>query len=200
MNGHSGQTETTFSVQLGGILLPDEVKKLIEAQLRSVVLGEIARTDMGAQITTEPLGRSSERWKPGEILGFVVRAGMRAGGAMAERFARPATFAPSLLYTPPDHVQLAMQLLGGKQGSAADAVDTLYSRPDFREATISVSRLLVTALSRDEHAVHALDQLTGGSLHADPQLERNPILIGGLAVGGALAVGFILGAAINKHK
>ena len=200
MNRPTAQTETTFSVQLGGILLPDSVKKQIEAQMRSVVLGEVAKTDLGAQITTEPLARSSERFTRGEILGFIVRAGTRAAGTLAERSAMSGIAAPSLFYTLPDHVQKALQLLGGTQGPTAEALETLYSRPDFREATISVSRLLAVALSRDEHAVHALDELTGGALHGDSQVERNPVLIAGLAVGGALAVGFILGAVINKPK
>ena len=200
MNKLTDQTDTMFSVQLGGILLPDELKKRLEAQLRSTVLAEIAKTDLAAEISTEPLNPSTNRFRPGEILGFVIRGSQRLSGTLPERFSRPASSNPSLLYTLPDHIQHALSFFGPGRALSAEALETLYSRPDFRETTVSVSRLLAVALSRDEHAIRALDELTGGALHPDEQAERNPVLIAGLAVGGALAVGFILGAVINKPK
>ncbi len=194
-------TNTTFSIQLQGILLPDDVRERLESQLRSVVLSEIAKTDLGQEISVRPLPASPERiFSHGNpILGFIAQKLTQ----LTQRSA--ADSGPSTLFTPPFDLDRLKEVLGLLQGPATtslqpfadapptDVIQALYYRPDIRSATISNGRALAELLSRDEKAMQVFNELTGGSTNLTSGTERiTPLLFAAIMVTAAYA-GVVLG-------
>ena len=187
-------SNTTFSIELQGLNLPDEVKDKLQSDLRSVVLAEIAKTDLGKEVSVKPLPDSSERVFShiSPILGFVIQN----LGKLAERSSIPQ--GPSLLFTPPDSVKKAQAMFGPAATSRlpfdgappADVIEALYYRPDIRAAIVANSRAFVELLSRDEQASRVYSQLTAGIRGPTEDAERYgvaiAVLVGGLLIGAAL--------------
>jgi hypothetical protein len=182
-------TDTTYSIELKGLNLPEEVKSRIDKELRAVVLSEIAKVDLGNQIQVESLPRDGQRSVLGPILGIILRNLGTTGGPLVQRAPlrpTPPTIQPvpipSLLFPgfPP---------LGGK---LPEILETLYIRPDVRAAVISNSRAFAELLSQDEQASRMFHELVGGP-EGGGDTERVfaagvvvAVVVGGLMVGAAL--------------
>ena len=103
--------------------------------MRSVVLAEIAKTDLGKEVSVKPLPGSSERVLHSHpILGFVLQNLSK----IAERSTvQPG---PSLLFTPPDSVKTAQAMFGSATTSSlpfdgappTEVIEALYFRPHIR--------------------------------------------------------------------
>jgi hypothetical protein len=173
-------SNTTFSIELQGITLPSDVANKLEGELRSVVLAEIARTDLGKDVSVGPLADRTQRLiRPNNpILGFILR---NAGAAMVGR----------------------SRLLGdGRNGASAtdlpcdgapvtNVVEALYVRPDVRAAVSANARAFADLLARDEAASKAFDQLIGGLSGYDELTPRVAPLVVGAIVLAAVAGGAI---------
>lgn len=186
----------TFSVELQGLDLPDETKNSLQAQLRSTVLAEIAKIDPFAELSVKGLQNDSARVFVGQqILGFIVQKlstpTVRANGDLSL-----AAYSPSLLFTPSHSIAELLAALGGTAApphpSLTDLLGPFYIRPDIRMAVAANARTLADLLSQDEAAIHALDDLTGGSLSGPERafpLAAVATVVIGLALGGAIAYG-----------
>jgi hypothetical protein len=146
---------TSFSISLQGLDLPNDVRGKIESTLRSVVLARIARTDLGAQLSVQPLPSTSERdfFRPGQILGFVIKNVAK----LAERSV--VMTGPSLLFTPPDHVKQAQALLASvarRQKRSAEAeqleqiAELLEREPEARRAFSRLLEMPIGESTEDE--------------------------------------------------
>jgi hypothetical protein len=194
--------DTTFSIELHGVNLPDDIKQKLQAALRSLVLTEIAKTDFGNELSVRPLPGSSERVFPpaSPILGFVLQNLSQATRRGAtERDSSLPDFIPSLL---PDLFTTLLFLMGLAPdpdlpldgNPTVDVLEALYQRPDIRAAVTANTRTLCDLLSRDEQAMRVFDELVGGITQAVPSPERkNPAVVVGVIVAAAF-VGACLGA------
>jgi hypothetical protein len=136
-------TNTTFSIELQGLNLPDDVKNRLESALRSVILAEIAKTDLGKEVSIEPLPRSTERMFIEPILGFIVKN----VGKLAERgVVHPG---PSLLFTPPDSVKKAQAMFGSATTSSLPLMT--FPRQMCSSASITGPTSELRALRTPEH-------------------------------------------------
>jgi hypothetical protein len=200
-------TNTTFSIELNGILLPDSIKDMLEAELRSVVLAQIAKVDLGKELSVQPLPGRSERSssRPGPILGFVVKnvgkSAERSTGQPGSSLVDPTSFLD------PHYLPLKDQLQDAfgsptPQGASTDGtlspntLHYLYYRPDIRAAVVSNSRAFAELLSQDEQAVHAFKQLTGGADSTTAPTERYAAAVGVALV--SVGVGILVGGLVNK--
>ena len=210
-------TDTTFAIELKGLNLPDEVQSTLQGQLRSVVLAEIAKTDLGKELSVQSLPNGAERTLPqtNTILGIVVRH-------LAERNARNVDLTAAgadgalTLYTPRyTAAELAAMLnpaphapMAGRTAAAAlldapllDVIESVYYRPDVRDAVASQSRALAELLGRDPQAVDVLNEITGGMPKPDAQSERLGPLAGvAILVATSMAAGAAAGYLINRHQ
>jgi len=210
-------TDTTFSIELKGLNLPEEMQSALQAQLRSVVLAEIAKTDLGKEVSVQSLPASSERTSAqgNTILGILVRQ-------LGERNARSVdltalgTSGASTLFTPRySAAELAAMLRGKTRESQSpavaatavfdapllDVIESVYYRPDIRAAVASNSRTLAELLGRDPPAVQVLNEITGGALSPDAQTERFGPLAGvAIVVAAGFAAGAATGYLANHHK
>jgi hypothetical protein len=183
-------TDTTLSIELQGILLPEDVKAALQAQLRGLVLAEIARTDFGAELSIGPLPQSSRVFShTNPILGFVVQKlsslTVRSGG-------RPdlAALAPSTLFTP-----------AHSPAELASIIEGLYYRPDIRAAAAACTKTLLDLLSRDEQAMQSVTQFATGQIEAQQPGPRLLTAVGvAVLAAGTIAVGALIGYAVNRGK
>jgi hypothetical protein len=135
-----------FSVNLQEIDLPDDVRRQIESTLRSVVLARIAKTDLGAQLSVQPHPSERDFFRPGQILGFVIKNVAK----LAERDS--VMTGPSLLFTPPDQVKQAQALL-------ASAVRKRKQKPSTEAEQLE---RIAALLERDPEARRAFSRLLEG--------------------------------------
>jgi hypothetical protein len=173
---------TAFSIELQGLDLPNELKLKLQSDLQNMVLSEIAKTDLGKQVSVEPLPGSSERrflpggWPP--VLGFIVR------NLLSERGTdQPSTGMPPIL-SGQGRVAHTMPF---DDASSSDVLEALYYRPDVRAAIASNSQAFVELLSHDEQAARVFNELTGGTGGTE---RVAPLLIYGLAVAAGAAAGY----------
>ena len=154
--------DTAFSIELQGLMLPDDVKSRLQSELQSVVMAEIAKTDIGKGATVEPLPAPAERGArlTNPIMGFVIR-----GAAGAER---DVVQVASVAY--PVSLELGLRAALPLDGASPEvALGALYYRPDIRAAITSNTRAFAELLSHDEQATKILNQLsTGGDERVAP--------------------------------
>src|SRR5215216_4707950 len=132
-------SDTTYSVELKGINLPDDARAKIETTLRGAVLGELAKLDLSKDLKVEPLPSTGGRmigFGLPELMGFVIRHPVIRGLAAAERDATQPTGQFGLSFSG------AFGDAGGAliAGTSTEALEILYLRPDVRAAVISNSR------------------------------------------------------------
>jgi hypothetical protein len=210
-------TDTTFSIELKGLNLPEEMQDALQAQLRSVVLAEIAKTDLGKEVSVQSLAGSSERTSTQQntILGLVVRH-LGESNARSVDLSALGTAGASTLFTPRyTAAELAAMLRGKTRESQApdaaatsvfdapllEVIESVYYRPDIRDAVASQSRAFAEVLGRDPQAVQVLNEITGGTSSSDAQTERFGPLAGvAIVVAASLAAGAATGYLVNRHK
>lgn len=210
-------TDTTFSIELKGLDLPEEMQDGLQAQLRSVVLAEIAKTDLGKEVSVQSLPGASERTSAlgNTILGLVIRH-------LGERDARSVNLTAlgpggaSTLYTPRLTPAQLAAMLGGKTRESRslaaadtpvidapllDVIESVYYRPDIRAAVASQSRTFAEFLSRDPQAVEVLNEITGGTLSSEAQSERfGPVAGVAVLIAASAVAGLATGYLVNRHK
>jgi hypothetical protein len=187
-------SDTSFAVELKGLDLPDNVRSKIESEMRSAVMGEVAKLDLAKDLQIEPLTAASGERMVGlpPLMGFIIRnLGSGGGILLGERSngsSGPKTGIPGLPggITGGANGDSAQALAAG---SAAEALEVLYLRPDVRAAVIANSRLFSDLLSRDEKAAQVFNELCGG---LQPTERLVPLAIAAILVGSAAA-----GAAIG---
>lgn len=178
-------SDTSYSVELKGINLPDDARAKIETTLRSAVLGELAKLDLSKDLKVEPLPSTGGRmigFGLPELMGFIIRR----PPFLVERDAPQPTGQFGLSFAG------AFGDGGGAliAGSSTEALEVLYLRPDVRAAVISNSRAFADMLSQNEKAARAFSELIGG---LEPGTDRfAPLLIWGV-VAGAAALGAAVG-------
>jgi hypothetical protein len=210
-------TDTTFSIELKGLNLPEEMKDTLQAQLRSVVLAEIAKTDLGKEVSVQSLPHSSERAlaQRDTILGLVVRH-LGESNARSVNPSALGTSGASTLHTPRYTAAELAAMLRVKtresQAPAADAtavfdapllevIESVYYRPDIRAAVASQGRAFAEMLARDPEAVQVLDEITDGALSSDAQAERfGPVAGVAIMVAATFVAGAATGYLANRHK
>jgi hypothetical protein len=192
-------TDTTFSIELQGLNLPYDVSSGLESELRSTVLAELAKVDLGKGMKVEPLPDGTERKLSGPIRGFVVR-----NIGAAERDVSP--FEPSLLAPMPllpDWLRPWLRPSTPPVGPMVPPVDFLehiYHRPDVRAACAANSQALAELLSKDEQAMLVVNELIAGA-SGEEDAERLGPLAGAVVLAGiGLAAGVGIGYLVNRHK
>jgi hypothetical protein len=195
-------SDTSFSIELQGLNLPDEVTNRLQAELRSVVMSEIAKTDLGGELSIEPLTASKGFPDLRHILGLIIRN----GGNLATQARAPSGLIDKGLLQPPSPIEVTMPppglgatpLLDG--ASLADVLDEIYYRPDIRAAIVANTRAFAQLLSRDDVAMQVFNQLTSGPAGSPGttamDTTQKPI---GAAVGVVLLVGacFVAGGIVG---
>jgi hypothetical protein len=193
-------TNTTFSIELQGVNLPDEIKALLQAQLRSVVLSEIAKVDLSSELSIKALPQEATRAFPGrQILGIILtKLGtptIRGGDAL--HLSPPP---PSLLFTPPHSTAELVAAISGSAatsgGSLIDLCEPLYFRPDIRAAVTAHAQAFAELLSQDEPTTRILNEISDGALQPGPE-RFGPAIVAIIAAG--VATGALL-AYINRHR
>lgn len=145
-------TNTTFSIEMQGLDLPHDVKQKLQSALRSVVLSELAKTDLSQEMTVRSLPGSSERVfsHTPPILGFVVqKLGQLTQRGLAD--VGPSTSPGIASNLPFDGAPLSAVIEG------------LYYRPDIRAAIVSNSRAFAELLSRNDKAMQTFNELTNAN-------------------------------------
>lgn len=176
--------DTSFTIELQGLTLPDTVKNTLQSELKSVVLSELAKTDLGNQLTVEPLPASSDRslMAINPVLGFVLRNPLTT---ILNAAVRDTTQVPAI----PVPTFAATSAAPFDGASLVDVLSALYYRPDVHAAIVSNSRAFAQLLSRDDQATQALNQLIGGDTGGGTDKIAPLILAGILAICAAAGVG-----------
>jgi hypothetical protein len=190
-------SDTSFAINLEGLNLPKEVAERVESQLRSVVISELAKTDLAGDIAIRELPDSSERFfsRPHPVLGIVIQK-LGLGGELRSF---PPAANPSLLFTPPDSVKQAQALLGPGSSSAPalagapshELIEAVHDRPDVKRAIAHNARVFTELLSNNPDAAQTFNELMTQSSTSSGSTERIlPLVIAALGIG--VAVGYLV--------
>jgi hypothetical protein len=184
--------DTSFSIELQGLNLPNDVTNKLQSDLRTAVMTELAKTDMGAQVSVEPLQQTATRsilpFRP-PIMGFVIRNLGELTG-LTER--GMVQLPPATEVTMPPPALNQGQLLDGH--SLTDVLNAVYYRPDVRAAITSNSQAFAQLLSQDEVATQVFNQLTAGftgSATGTDGQKLVPLAIGAILLGCAVVGGVV---------
>jgi hypothetical protein len=191
--------DTSFSIELQGITLPDGAREKIESGLRTAVMTEIAKLDLGKSVRVEPLP-TGERSLIGlaPIFGFMIRnlANVRPTTASSERNTDGTSVAARMPLAWASVVGDDFPPFGTT--STVELLDSLYLRPDVRLAAISNSRAFAELLSRDDEATRVFGELVGELDAVRGDNERFAPLVIWAVVAGAAALGAAVGYASRK--
>src|SRR4030095_7096321 len=77
-------SDTSFAVELKGLDLPDNVRSKIESEMRSAVMGEVAKLDLAKDLQIEPLTAAWGERMVGlpPLMGFIIRNLGSGGGIL----------------------------------------------------------------------------------------------------------------------